>query len=498
MSNFPEKRKQMNATLQPKTACALFNLATHWDIINWNKVQAKVRKLQMRIAQAVQKNRSNKVRALQWTLTHSFYARLLAVKRVTTNKGKRTPGVDRILWKSSQKKINAALSLKRRGYSPLPLRRVYIPKKNGKLRPLGIPTMRDRAMQALYAIAVLPVAETTADRHSYGFRPQRSCADAIEQCHAILSTKNSARWVLEGDIRGCFDNISHQWMLDNITMDKKILQAWLKAGYIEKNVYHNTNAGTPQGGIISPILANLVLDGLENACTLPIGATRQCRARLAAKVNVVRYADDFIVTASSKELLEQKILPAIKGFLSDRGLVLSDEKTKLTMIENGFDFLGQTIRKFDNKLIIKPSMKSVKAITNKARETIKSHWGDNACNMIQNLNPLLRGWSNYHKHVSAHQTFSRIDHHIFHNLWKWARRQHQSRNKHWITMHYFCLHKGWKWWFFATQIDAHGEKKNVYLYRMGQVKTTRHIKIRTDNNIFDPKHTSYFLNRKKK
>jgi RNA-directed DNA polymerase len=223
-----------------------------WHGINWADVHRQVRRLQARIVKATQEGRHNKVKALQWLLTHSFSGRALAVKRVTENQGKNTPGVDKSTWKTPAAKIKAIASMKRRGYSPFPLRRVLIPKKNGKTRPLGIPTMKDRAMQALYLLALEPSAETLADPNSYGFRPERSTADAGEQCFIVLAKKNAAEWVLEADIKGCFDNISHDWMINHVPTDKSILQKWLKAGYVFHNERFPTEAGTPQGGIITP------------------------------------------------------------------------------------------------------------------------------------------------------------------------------------------------------------------------------------------------------
>lgn len=263
----------------------------NWHAINWHLVQRKVRGLQVRIAQATKEGQWRQVQKLQRLLTHSFAARALAVRRVTENRGKNTPGVDGELWSTPTSKWKAIERLKRTGYRPKPLRRVYIPKANGKRRPLGIPTMLDRAMQALYLLALEPVSETTADRNSYGFRPQRSTADAIEQCFINLSRKNSAEWVLEGDIRGCFDNISHDWLLAHVPMDKQVLQKWLKAGYMESNRLNPTEAGTPQGGIISPVLANLALDGLEKVLEEHFGE-KNTKKSYKTKVNYVRYADD--------------------------------------------------------------------------------------------------------------------------------------------------------------------------------------------------------------
>jgi len=247
-----------------KTDCALETGYSNWNFINWKKVESSVRSLQLRIAKATREGKTGRVKALQWMLTHSLGAKLLAVKRVTENKGKRTPGVDKIRWKTHIQKLTAAKSLVRKDYRAMPLRRLYILKKNGKQRPLGIPTMKDRAFQALHLLALEPVSETLADKSSYGFRRNRSCHDALERCFIHLSREDSATWIMEGDIKGCFDNISHQWLLQNIPMDKKVLQQWLKAGFMENLKLFPTVDGTPQGGIISPTLANMTLDGLEN------------------------------------------------------------------------------------------------------------------------------------------------------------------------------------------------------------------------------------------
>ena len=231
---------------------AVSSEAAQWYAIDWQAIHRNVRRLQVRIAQATKESRWGKVRALQRLLTHSYSGKVLAVRRVTENDGKETPGVDREIWDTPEKKTQAVHELKRRGYQPQPLRRVYIPKSDGKtMRPLGIPTMCDRAQQALYLLALDPIGETTADKNSYGFRQQRSCADAIEQGFNALKSATT-QWVLEGDIRSCFDKISHDWLLAHVPMDGAILQKWLKSGYMDKHVLHETTDGTPQGGIITP------------------------------------------------------------------------------------------------------------------------------------------------------------------------------------------------------------------------------------------------------
>ena len=266
-------------------------------------------------------------------------------------------------------------------------------------------------MQARYLLALDPVAQTTADSNSYGFRPQRATADAIEQCFTARGNIHTAPWILEGDSKSCFDGISHEWLLTHIPMEKSILRKWLKSGYIDKKVLYPTEEGTPQGGIISPVLANMTLDGLE----------RRLRARfpkttvkgIAAKVNFVRYADDFIVTAASKELLEQEVKPLIEAFMQERGLELSAEKTRVTHIEDGFDFLGQNIRKYktgkQHKLLIKPAQKNVHAHLEKIRELIKKNQTLSAGRLILMLNPIIRGWAQYHQHVVSADVFSSVD-----------------------------------------------------------------------------------------
>ncbi|CAL8477034.1 reverse transcriptase domain-containing protein [Caballeronia sp. S22] len=292
--------------------------AQMWDRANWSHIEAQVRRLQERIAKATREGRWGKVKALQRLLTRSHSGKMLAVKRVTENRGKRTPGVDGRIWSSSAARWKGVLSLRHRSYRAMPLRRVYIPKSNGKRRLLGIPCMRCRSMQALWKLALEPVEETLADPNSYGFRPERSTADAIEQCFIALARQASSEWVLEGDIRGCFDNFSHLWFLEHIPMDKTVLRKWLEAGYIDEGTLFESRAGTPQGGIISPVIANMALDGLEAAVHASIGISKL--ARRTAKLNVIRYADDFVVTCASKEVLESCVLPAIRRFMADRGL----------------------------------------------------------------------------------------------------------------------------------------------------------------------------------
>jgi len=477
--------KQMDAA--PR-ACAPSDVT--WDAINWNNVKRHVRRLQARIVKATQSGCQNKAKALQWLLTHSFSGKALAVKRVTENKGKNTPGVDKVTWKTSGAKTNAIVSLKRRGYSPLPLRRVFILKKNGKKRPLGIPVMKCRAMQALHLLALEPIAETTADLNSYGFRPERSTADAGEQCFISLARKVNAEWVLEADIKGCFDNISHDWMIANIPTDTVILKKWLKAGYMYQNELFPTDAGTPQGGIISPVAANMTLDGLESmlAENFPKAKTT------GLKMNMVRYADDFIITGHSKEWLEREVKPVVVEFLAVRGLVLSPEKTKITHIREGFDFLGWNIRKYNGKLLMKPSKANVKAHLDKIREVIKANKTAKQANLIQLLNPVLRGWANYHSHVVAKETFARVDASVWSMLWRWAVRRHPTKGVGWVKEKYFKT-RGTRNWVFTATEEENGLQRELTLVRESDTPIHRHVKIKADANPHDPKWEPYFESR---
>jgi RNA-directed DNA polymerase len=465
-----------------------------WHNIDWRKVHQNVRRLQARIVKATQAGRWGKVKALQRLLTRSYSAKALAVKRVTENKGKRTPGVDGETWSTPASKTKAIKSLNQSGYRALPLRRVYIPKSNGKKRPLGIPIMKDRAMQALYLLAVDPIAETIADPNSYGFRLNRAPADAIEQCFLCFHSQDRAEWILEADIHSCFDNISHEWLEQNIPIEKPILRQWLKTGYLEKQTLHPTEAGTPQGGIISPVLMNLTLNGLEAMFLNKY--PKNLRHGWEAKVNVIRFADDFIIGGNSKELLENEVLPMVREFLQERGLTLSEAKTSITHIEKGFDFLGQNIRRYNNgSLFIKPSKKSIKALLKKVRNIINRNKQATAGHLIMQLNPVIRGWAYYHKSVVSKKIFDWIDSQIFHALWRWALRRHNKKSKRKIREKYFKTVGNRNWVFYGEIIGKGGKPRQIHLFHAAKVPIKRHTKIIGTANPYSPEWESYFEQR---
>lgn len=466
------------------------SLEFQWETIDWKQVELDVNRLQTRIAKATKNGDNNKAKRLQYLLTHSFSAKAYAVRKVTTNKGKNTSGVDKKLWSTSASKMKAVLSLTDKNYKAKPLKRVYIEKKGKKQkRPLGIPTMYDRAMQTLYALALEPIAETKGDSISFGFRRGRSAKDACEQIFCVLARKCSPTWILEGDIKGCFDNINHEWLQNNIPMDKIIMKQLLKSGYIYEEKLFPTETGSPQGGAISSIYANMTLDGLEKVIQDKYHRNSKGKIenhyRAKTKVNLIRYADDFVITANSKEIAEE-LKTTVSQFLQSRGLALSEEKTAITHIDKGFDFLGWTFKKYSGKLIVKPSKNSIKNIIRKCSTIIlKEGKASTQSDLIRRLNQVVRGWTNYHKHVVASKAFSNINNTLYQLLQQWAKHRHPNKNK-WWKLNKYWHEKGWKRWLFKTD--------EYSLINLRRIKIVRHPKLQVTKTPFLDK--DYFDKRK--
>jgi RNA-directed DNA polymerase len=466
------------------------NCAPDWHSIHWKSVWRTVRRLQARIVKAVAEGRWNKVKALVYLLTHSFAGRALAILRVVSNAGAKTPGVDGILWNTPEAKSAAFYTLRRHGYQPQPLRRAYIPKSNGQQRGLGIPTMCDRAMQALYLLGLDPIAESHADGHSYGFRRERRCADALNQAHVLVSNRYGPQWILEGDIKACFDRISHDWLLTHIPMDRMLLERWLKAGFLEKQAWFATTEGTPQGGTISPVLANWTLDGLQRLLADHFANTP--RRQGMPKVHLVRYADDFLITGTSKDLLHDQVQPLVAHFLKERGLELSHEKTWITHVEEGFDFLGQNVRRYGrSKVLTKPSAQSVKTFLSKIRETIDKSGYLTAGMMIQRLNQQIKGWTMYHRYAASKRTFMYVDHRIFRMIWHWCRRRHPKKSRKWVKETYFPPDGHRHWVFTGTLFNQKGQGRSIRLMLAATVRIIRYVKIQSAVNPYDPKWELY-------
>lgn len=464
-----------------------------WQSIDWSTAKAHVLRLQMRIAKAEREGRQGRVKALQRLLTTSFYGRCLAVKRVTSSTGSKTPGIDKVILSTRRQKMNCVLSLKRRGYTASPLRRIYIPKKSGKMRPLSIPTIKDRAMQALWHAALVPIAEERADPNAYGFRPKRSTHDAIEQCFKALAKRSSATWILEGDIRACFDCISHDWLLKNIPMDKVILKTFLKAGFMENGKCQPTDLGVPQGGTISTTLALMALSRIEGKLV----STRK-RQRDKDKIRMVSYADDFVVTAANEQSLRDKVIPTLIEALKEVGLELSNEKTRITSIEKGFDFLGFNIRKYRcGKLLIKPAKANIKTFLEEIKRIIYSSGALPTAILIHQLNQKITGWTNYYRGVVSSKVFAMIDQVIFQALKRWGMKRHPNKGKPWIIRKYYTGYNGDSWRFHCIVKDKEGNKKILYLKLAAETLIRRHIKIRAEANPFNPYFKEYFQKREK-
>jgi len=464
-------------------------LNNRWISIDWKQIETTVSNLQARIARAALEKRWKEVNKLVRLLTLSYHAKLLAVRQVTTSKGKNTPGVDGITWKTPEEKMHGALNLNGKGYRAMPLKRIYIPKKNGKFRPLSIPTIRDRAMQALYALALAPIEFATGDRSSFGFRKSRSSKDACEQVFKCLSTRNSAQWILEADIKACFDMISHDWLMNHIPMKKSILKQFLKAGFLEGSRLFPTTNGTPQGGNLSPILANMVLNGIERLLgekfyRMKNGTLNKSKNR--HKVNMIRYADDIIITADSKTTAEE-VKQMLIDFLQERGLHLSEEKTLITHISEGFTFLGWEFRKFKIKLQIRPSKDSIKSYTEKVHNILRKgrSWTQDA--IISTINPITRGWCNYHRHLFVYKVFSKLDYITWNMLYAWAKRRHPNEPRK-VTVKKYWHRKGSREWIFSTETQE--------LILPSSFKTQLHRMVQLDKNPF--LDYEYFEEKKRK
>jgi len=518
-----------------------------WDKLIWGKVRRLVFNLQKRIYKATKSGRYSKARNLMYLLQNSYYATLLAVRTVTTeNKGKRTAGVDRVRANTPRQKmalVKDMLDTIHNGwdkYRPMPAKRIYIPKANGKLRPLGIPTIKDRAMQAVTKTALEPFYEAKFESCSYGFRPAMGCHDAIEKIAASLLKKQ--KWVLDADIKGCFDNIDHKFLAAQIdTHWRPIVKRWLKAGYMEKYEYNQTNMGTPQGGTISPLLANIALDQMETdliehlrslkGWKSKIGITtvstkvdkknkKSYRVRKHLKTDLVRYADDFVVLHEDKEVIEES-KRFIGKWLEVRGLTLSEEKTKIVHSTEGFDFLGHHIRHYENQIKGTYKLKRLNGTPTEQRrakathvlrveptkEKIKGHYRDisdtiwklkaaTPMQLIATLQPKISGWANYYKTVHSNEAFSKLDHLLWKRLYQWACRRHPNKGKRWVADKYFGIVNGRKWTF--AQIVGKGKDRKIVKYLKGYSKhkerTGSYARVGYDRSYYDG-DTAYWAER---
>ena len=476
-------------------------LRYEWNTIPWPLVERKVFKLQRRIYQASQRGDVKLLHRLQRLLTNSTFAKLLATRRVTQdNSGKKTAGVDGVAALTPEQRLKLSVRLNLNGKS-LPVRRVWIPKP-GKTekRPLGIPAMEDRAKQALVKLALEPEWEARFEPNSYGFRPGRSCHDAIEAIFGVI--KNKEVYVLDADISGCFDNISHEGLLQKlrtIPTLRKLIKAWLKAGVMEGDVFHTTKSGTPQGGVISPLLANIALDGLETETRNHLSdellrnekarGGQANRKRASFTLGIVRYADDFVVLHRDRSIVETA-KAFIEEWLKNIGLELKPSKTRISHTlkemdgETGFDFLGFNVRQYptkNNKVgfksLIKPSKEAFARHLTVVKDELRNLRGAPQEAVISKLNPIIKGWSRYYCSSVARKAFETADHRTHQKLWQWAMFRHPHKGDQWIKRKYFRQHGGFEWKFMTHE--------GKFLMLHSDHKIQRHVKVAGTKSPYD-------------
>ena len=469
-----------------------------WHAIDWKCVYRTVKNLRQRIFRASKEGDLKRVRSLQRLMLRARANIVESVRRVTQmNQGSQTPGVDNILVTTAQERAELCQELSQLELHKVhPVRRVYIPKKQGQ-RPLGIPAIADRCVQAMVKNALEPFWEARFEGISYGFRPGRGCHDAIERIFRLARGNTTRKWVLDADIEGAFDNIGHRPLQEAIGNfpARELIKQWLKAGYVEDEILHPTEAGCPQGGVISPLLLNVALHGMEHALGIVYNAKGQARGKYA----LVRYADDFAVFCPTREDAEHA-KRIVADWLATRGLRLSERKTRIGHLTEGFQFLGFDIRHYPTpnssrsgyKVLIKPSQESVQQIRNKLKGLWRKHLGSPTVALIKEMNPVIRGWSNYFRIGVASQVFQRLDAFMYHRAARYAKRRHPQKSGRWRRQAYWgqhCGHRRDRWVFMDKQ-------RHVMLQKFSWTRIQRHRLVPKTHSPDDPTLQDYWRQRR--
>jgi len=470
-----------------------------WDTIVWPVHEENVRRLRQRIFKATKEQDLATVRNLQRMMLRSWSNTLVSVRQVTQrNAGRGTPGVDGQVALTARARMDLAVQVHRtaRSFQPLPVRRVYIPKANGKQRPLGIPAIADRAHQARCRNALEPEWEARFAPRTYGFRPGRSCQDAIAVIHVMGCGKNPRRrWILDADLTAAFDKIDHDHLLAKLGSfpGKEMIRGWLKAGVFEKGKgFAPTDEGTPQGGVISPCLLNIALHGLEEAAGVRYEASDPARTKRGCPALVV-YADDMIALCHTRQQAE-RVKARMAGWLAPRGLSFNEAKTRIVTLEDGFDFLGFTVRRHAGKLITRPSKAAVKRVKHRLAAEMRALRGGNAAAVLATINPIVRGWANYYRGAASSRTFAALDHYLWQLTYKWACHSHANKPKPWIISRYYGRFNpaSQDRWVFGNRDNG------AYLPRLGWTKIVRHSLVVGAASPDDPALTGYWAQRRRK
>jgi len=476
-----------------------FNSMYEWADINWRKAERCVYKLQKRIFRASQQGNVKLVHKLQRLLISSWYGELMAVRRVSqNNQGKKTAGIDGIKSLTPTQRLTLASNLKL-SHKAKPTRRVLIPKPGSdEKRSLGIPTIEERARQTLVKQAMEPEWEAKFEPNSYGFRPGRSAHDAIEAIFIAINKK--PKWVLDADIAKCFDKINHEKLLEKLqtypTLRRQV-KAWLKSGVIQGQSWFPTNEGTPQGGVISPLLANIALHGMEEKVKLHAETLLGKRRAKRSTVSLIRYADDFVVMHKDEQVIRECTL-VIRDWLAEMGLELKPSKTKVIHTQSedrDFNFLGFNIAQYETglnhsgkcngqllgfKTFIKPDKEKVKAHVRKLGEVIARDKSAPQAALIKELNPIIRGWSNYNSTVVSKEVFSYCDYILYKQLRRWAKRRHPNKSASWVANKYWHS-EGNRNWVFGVQM----EDSLMKLTNHANTKIVRHVKVKGMKSPYD-------------